>query len=174
MKSFFLTLLFCSVAVSASASAQEWRKDLPQAQLLGSGEFTWWGLSIYTAKLWHPHTNFNADEDFALEITYHKNISRERFVDASIDEMKRLQGNKLTPELIQTWRNYMQKSFVDVKPGDQLIGVKLAKRGVRFYNKEKLISEINDEPFTQAFFGIWLDPRSKDQDLRSRILGKTK
>lgn len=174
MKLFFAISLLCITSLCNSAYAQEWRKELPQAQLAGAGEFTWWGLSIYTAKLWHAQTNFNADEDFALEITYHKNISRERFVEASIDEMKRLQGAKLSPEILQTWRAYMQKSFVDVKPGDQLIGVKLAKRGCRFYSKEKLISEINDEAFAQSFFAIWLDPRSKDQDLRSRILGKLK
>lgn len=174
MKFFLTSLLLFASALSTTASAQEWRKDLPNAQLLGSGEFTWWGLSIYTANLWHTQKNFNAEEDFALELTYHKNISRERFVDASIDEMKRLQGEKITKEVLQTWRVYMQRSFVDVKPGDQLIGVKLAKRGCRFYSKERLISQIDDEAFAQAFFSIWLDPRSKDQDLRARILGKTK
>lgn len=168
----FIFAIFC--IVTPWVAAQEWRKDLPQAQILGSGEFTWWGLSIYTASLWHSSSKFNPDEDFALEITYHKNISRDRFVEASIDEIKRLQGSKLTTEQLQTWRTYMQKSFVDVKPGDQLIGVKLAKRGCRFYSKEKLISEINDEAFAQAFFAIWLDSRSKDQDLRARILGKSK
>ena len=174
VKAIGLLIVLISFILPVSVKAQEWRKDVPQAQLLGSGEFTWWGLSIYTAKLWHGQTTFNPDQDFALELTYHKNISRDRFVDASIDEIKRLLGNKLTPELAQLWRSYMQKSFVDVKPGDQLIGVKLANRGCRFYSREKLISEINDEAFAHAFFSIWLDPRSKDQDLRARILGKTK
>ncbi|WP_222611092.1 chalcone isomerase family protein [Undibacterium nitidum] len=174
MKTIGSIIILISLIFNAPAKAQEWRKDIPQAQLLGSGEFTWWGLSIYTAKLWHGQNSFNVDDDFALELTYHKNISRDRFVDASIDEIKRLQGSKLTPEQLQLWRSYMQKSFVDVKPGDQLIGVKLAKRGCRFYSREKLISEINDEAFAQAFFSIWLDPRSKDQDLRARILGKAK
>lgn len=152
--------------------AQEWRKDIPDAKLAGSGEFTWWGLSIYTAKLWHSPPSFDPQQDFALEITYNKSISRSRFVDASVDEMKRIMGSRFTSVLEQQWRVYMDKSFLDVKPGDQLIGVKLRGKGCRFYSRDRLISEIADEEFAQAFFAIWLDPRSRDQELRARILGK--
>ncbi|WMW82474.1 chalcone isomerase family protein [Undibacterium cyanobacteriorum] len=162
------------LSVSIPSFAQEWRKDLPEAKVAGSGEFTWWGLSIYSARLWHAGSNFDTTQDFALEITYNKSISRTRFVDASIDEMKRIMGTKLTPGLEQQWRAYMEKSFVDVKPGDQLIGVKLRGKGCRFYSRDRLISEIADEDFAQAFFAIWLDPRSRDQELRSRILGMKK
>lgn len=162
------------LSMSAPGMAQEWRKDLPEAKIAGSGEFTWWGLSIYTARLWHNSSSFDVMQDFALEITYNKSISRARFVDASIDEMRRIMGAKLTPSLEQQWRAHMEKSFVDVKPGDQLIGVKLRGKGCRFYNRERLISEIADEDFAQAFFAIWLDPRSRDQELRARILGSKK
>lgn len=166
--------LILLLSISIPGLAQEWRKDLPEVKVAGSGEFTWWGLSIYTARLWHTGSSFDAAQDFALEITYNKSISRTRFVDASIDEMKRIMGGKLTTNLELQWRDYMEKSFVDVKPGDQLIGVKLRGKGCRFYSRERLISEIADEDFAQAFFAIWLDPRSRDQELRTRILGTKK
>lgn len=170
-----ILLLCCTLFLASFSSlsqAQEWRKDLPDAKLVGSGEFTWWGLSIYTAKLWHSTPSFDPNQDFALELTYNKSISRSRFVDASIDEMKRIMGNRFTTSLEQQWRAYMDKSFVDVKPGDQLIGVKLRGKGCRFYSRDRLVNEIADEEFAQAFFAIWLDPRSRDQELRARILGK--
>ena len=161
------------------AQADVWRKDLPQAKLVGSGEFSWWGLSIYSAKLWQESGTvgtviFNPQQSFALEITYHKSISRERFVDTSIDEISRLHGTSFNAEQMQQWRSYMNKAFTDVKSGDQLIGVHVPQFGCRFYSQSKLLAEIPDEKFSNAFFSIWLDPRSKDRQLRANLIGQTK
>jgi hypothetical protein len=169
-----LTAICCS---ALSAQADVWRKDLPQAKLVGSGEFSWWGLSIYSAQLWQEldvkSTAFNPQQSFALEITYHKSISRERFVDTSIDEIKRLHGDSFNAEQLQQWRSYMAKAFTDVKSGDQLIGVHLPQFGCRFYSQSKLLAEIPDEKFSKAFFSIWLDPRSKDSQLRAKLTGQS-
>jgi len=163
-------------ASAMSAQADVWRKDIPQAKLIGSGEFSWWGLSIYSARLWQEtevkNTTFNPQQGFALEITYHKSISRERFVDTSIDEIKRLHGDNFNQEQLQQWRSYMAKAFTDVKSGDQLIGVHVPQFGCRFYSQSKLLAEIPDEKFSKAFFSIWLDPRSKDKQLRAKLMGQ--
>ncbi|MFZ6800206.1 chalcone isomerase family protein [Undibacterium sp. Di24W] len=168
------TVVICS---ALSAQADVWRKDLPQAKLVGSGEFTWWGLSIYSARLWQESgispITFNPQQSFALEITYHKSISRERFVDTSIDEIKRLHGDSFNAEQMQQWRSYMAKAFTDVKIGDQLIGVHIPQFGCRFYSQSKLLAEIPDEKFSKAFFSIWLDPRSKDNQLRTKLTGQS-
>lgn len=167
--------LICCTAFCAQADV--WRKDIPQAKLIGSGEFSWWGLSIYSAKLWQePGASatviFNPQQSFALEITYHKSISRERFVDTSIDEISRLHGASFSAEQMQQWRSYMAKAFTDVKSGDQLIGVHVPQFGCRFYSHSKLLAEIPDEKFSNAFFSIWLDPRSKDRQLRAKLMGQ--
>jgi hypothetical protein len=175
MKNILRAGIFCIACMTNfSVSATEWRKEMPMAKLIGSGEFTWWGLSIYTAKLWQETSSFNPQEKFSLEITYHKTISRDRFVETSIDEIKRLHGSKFSPETLAQWRLHMQKSFTDVKSGDQLIGVSVPNYGCRFYSNKKLIAEIPDEKFAAAFFSIWLDTRSKDSDLRRHLLGQEK
>nr|WP_315477313.1 chalcone isomerase family protein [uncultured Undibacterium sp.] len=175
-----LTKLITATAIicaAFSAQADVWRKDLPQAKLVGSGEFTWWGLSIYSARLWQESgispMAFNPQQSFALEITYNKSISRERFVDTSIDEIKRLHGDSFNSEQMQQWRSYMAKAFTDVKNGDQLIGVYIPQFGCRFYSQSKLLAEIPDEKFSKAFFSIWLDPRSKDSQLRTKLTGQS-
>lgn len=165
-------LLIC-LSVINSSYAEIWRKEIPDAKMIGSGEFSWWGLSIYTAKLWQRSGNFQANDIFALEITYHKSISRERFVNTSIEEIKRLHGDQYSSAQLQQWRGHMEKAFTDVRTGEQLIGVYLPKIGCRFYNQRALLAEINDESFAQAFFSIWLDPRSKDLNLRKQLLGQT-
>lgn len=172
-----LMLLF-SLSVSASAAAQVWKHHLPQAKMLGAGEFRWWGFSIYTARIWQqtPNKDGGLDQNasFALEITYNKSISRDRFVDSSIDEIKRLHGDKFNADKLKLWRQYMEKAFIDVKPDDQLIGVYLPGIGCRFYSQQYLLAEIPDETFANAFFSIWLDPRTKDSNLRQQLLGNNK
>lgn len=68
----------------------------------------------------------------------------------------------------------MEKAFIDVKSGDQLIGVYLPGTGCRFYSQQTLLAEIPDESFANAFFSIWLDPRTKDNNLRQQLLGNNK
>ena len=166
-------LALAMVLSSSAAHAQTalWQQDLPQAKVLGSGDLRWFGLYIYSAKLWSESATFDVKSRFALELTYQRNISRERFVDTSIDEIKRLRGDAVNAEVLQRWRLHMEKAFTDVKAGDQLIGVNLPKIGCRFYNREKLLAEIKDTEFADAFFSIWFDPRSKDSELRKKLTG---
>lgn len=157
--------------LSGGAHANVWRQEMPQAKLIGSGELRWFGLRIYSAKLWSETLRFDPKASFALELTYQRNITRERFVDTSIDEIKRLRGDTLSPEILQRWRLHMEKAFTDVKSGDQLIGVFIPQVGTRFYSSDKLLAEIRDGDFSDAFFAIWFDPRSKDSDLRKNLMG---
>lgn len=38
--------------LTALSEAADWRAELPAAQRLGVGEFSWFGLRLYTAQLW--------------------------------------------------------------------------------------------------------------------------
>lgn len=173
MRKFINKLVLAFVLSSSAVLAQAalWQQDLPQAKVLGSGDLRWFGLHIYSAKLWTESLTFDAKASFALELTYQRNISRERFVDTSIEEIKRLRGDTITSEILQRWKTHMEKAFTDVKSGDQLIGVHLPKIGCRFYSRDKLLAEIKDTEFADAFFSIWFDPRSKDSGLRKQLTG---
>lgn len=173
MRKFFsrIAVILALGVLHVSAYAALWQQDLPQAKLIGSGDLRWFGLHIYSAKLWAESASFDPKASFALELTYQRNITRERFVDTSVDEIKRLYGNSISHEVLQRWRSHMEKAFTDVKPGDQLIGVHLPKIGCRFYSRDKLLAEIKDTDFADAFFAIWFDPRSKDSGLRKQLTG---
>jgi hypothetical protein len=167
-----LVMLFALGALQANALAADWRDDVPQAKLMGSGDLRWFGFHIYSARLWSDAAVFDQKQRFALELTYQKNISREQFVDTSLDEIKRLNGDSISQEVLQRWKKYMETAFTDVKNGDQLIGVYLPKIGCRFYSRNKLLGEFKDMDFANAFFAIWFDPRSKDSGLRKRLTGE--
>lgn len=159
------------LCMSIPTQAAVWHDDLPQAKVIGSGDFRWFGLRIYTAKLWSEQPRFDLNTPFALELTYHRSISREQFVARSLDEIERLFGTRYSADTLKRWEGEMQRAFTDVKAGDQLIGVFIPNEGSRFYSRNQLLANIRDPEFAKAFFAIWFDPRSKDQDLRAQLLG---
>jgi hypothetical protein len=164
-------VLLAGWSVIKPSQAAGWRDDLPQASLLGSGELRWFGLRIYQIALWSGQRPFDPAQPFALELTYQRSISRERLVEVSLDEMRRLFGERYSEAQFKQWQTVMRDAFIDVKAGDQLIGVSLPGIGCRFYNQERLLAEVRDVEFARAFFAIWLDPRSKDAQLRQHLMG---
>ena len=147
-------------------------------QLQGTGALRFFGLKAYDANLWvasaaptTPTVNpAVAKSQFALEIVYNTNIRGEEIVNVSLLEMSRLR--KLSNEQISGWTAAMKKTFPNVVAGDRLTGVYLPSAGTRFFLNGKLVSEINDPAFGDAFFAIWLDEKTKRGELRRLLLGQ--
>ncbi|MTW11151.1 hypothetical protein GM658_11100 [Pseudoduganella eburnea] len=150
-----------------------WRDEVPDALVVGRGEMRWLGFRIYRAVLWGDRQPFDPGSKFALQLTYYRSISRDRLVNTSMDEMRRI-GSAPRDEVGQTrWRSLLQGAFVDVQPGDQLTGVSIPGYGMRFYHGEKQLADISDPVLAKAFFDIWLNEKSRDPELRSQLLGKS-
>ncbi|NYT60785.1 chalcone isomerase family protein [Alcaligenaceae bacterium] len=148
----------------------DWRDALPDAQLCGQGEFRKYGFDIYEAQLWGPCISEPLDAAFALQLTYHRTISRQKIVESSLDEMKRLAVAPVSEATLEHWRALLEQAFVDVKPGDSLTGVYLPDSGVRFFMGAQLTAEIKDTAFARTFFRIWLDPDTQAPELRKNLL----
>jgi hypothetical protein len=160
------TLLSWPVQAQAS-----WREQLPAAELVGEGTLRYFGLRIYDARLWSAAADFDPQKAFALELTYHRSISRDALVETSMDELRRLADASISEAQLLDWQTQMNHAFVDVEPGQRITGVFLPGEGARFYVGERLQHEVRDAQFARAFFAIWLDPRSRDRGLRARLLG---
>ncbi|AKZ61556.1 periplasmic protein [Herbaspirillum hiltneri N3] len=173
-RSLVTCLLLAATWSAGAAQAAGWRDDLSQAHLQGSAGLRWFGLKIYDAALWSGTTPFDPAQPFALELTYRRSISRTRIVQTSMDEIRRLFGDRYSEEQLQRWEADMMRAFVDVNEGDQLTGVYLPGVGCRFYSRTRLLAEVRDAEFARAFFAIWLDPRTRDTQLRDRLLGAEK
>ncbi|WP_448632416.1 MULTISPECIES: chalcone isomerase family protein [Pseudomonas fluorescens group] len=161
----------CLMLTVMASAAADWRTTLPTAQRLGEGDFTWFGLRLYTARLWTAGPVQDWNQPFALELLYHRSISRETLVQASLEEMQRLGPDSVTAQSVEAWTQAMQAAFVDVRPGMRITGLYLPGKGCRFYVDGKLSHEVADPVFARAFFAIWLDPRARDLQLRQRLLG---
>lgn len=140
--------------------------------LQGSGVLRFFGFKAYDAHLWRtaagPNPLFNKSV-FALEIDYNTAIKGEEIVNVSLIEMARLRNPSAAQ--VASWTKDMQRSFPSVKAGDRLTGVFLPKQGVRFFLNGRLLSEVNDIAFGEAFFAIWLDEGTKRAELRRALLG---
>lgn len=162
--------LMILLLVSGPALAR-WQEVLPGAHLLGGGDLRVFGFRVYTARLWSTDTPLNGDIPFALELTYHRDITREELVEASIDEIKRTSPRPVSEEQLVKWQAQMAQAFVDVQAGSKITGVYLPGREARFYVGEKLQHVVQDPQFAKAFFDIWLSPKTRNPELREQLLG---
>lgn len=148
-----------------------WRADLPDARRVGAGTFRWWGLRVYDVALWTADGRFDADRPHVLDLTYHVAVSRERFVDTSLDEMRRGAGTPPDAATLERWRAALADAFPDVAAGDRLAGLHRPGEGCRFYDARRERKRVDDAGFAAAFFGIWLGPRPRDAALQRALLG---
>lgn len=167
-----LTALCLAWMTSAQAIPEAARALAPDWTVLGQGEMRWFGLRLYSAELWSSRARFDAEQPFALRITYARRFEGKRLSSASIDEMRRI-GYQDAAQLAR-WRQTMNRVFPDVAEGDVLTGVYLPERGAAFYLGPRLLAEVEDAEFARAFFGIWLDPRTREPGLRQQLLGQGK
>lgn len=170
---FLLQASLCLLLMHSAGVSARWQDQLPAAQLLGSGDFRFFGLRVYKAELWAATLPLNKTTPFALQLRYHRTISRERLVQASLDEMTRLAASAPTTSVQSGWRQALQRSFEDVQPGDAITGVFLPDQGVQFYVGARASHNVIDPLFAQAFFAIWLDPQTRAPKLREQLLGLT-
>jgi hypothetical protein len=147
----------------------------------GEGEMRWFGLSIYSARLWTPAGEPlpglasvatgqpSLNHAFALELTYSRDIPGSSLVDTSIDELKRLGARDA--DTLRRWRDALAVVFPDVRVGEKIVGIREPAGGAAFYHQERLTGRLADPDLASAFFGIWLDPRTREPKLRARLLG---
>jgi hypothetical protein len=141
---------------------------LPGAKQAGHGRLTWLGLHVYDARLYVSGQGMRPSAPFALALRYARDFKGARIAESSADEMRRLGfGDEAD---LRRWRDAMSALFPDVKRGDELTGVAVPGRGAVFFHNGQRLGEIDDPAFAQAFFAIWLDPRTRAADLRRELL----
>lgn len=168
---FAVCIMTNSYAADTAAPAHI-QRELAPAYLSGQGSFRWFGLKIYDAQLWVGEQGYNSAmperSKFALDLRYARSLQGRKIAEASRDEIQKL-GLGNTQQLAE-WQSRMEQIFPDVIEGTHLTGVYLPNSGARFYLDGKTIGEIMDPAFAQAFFSIWLAPKTTAPQLRTALL----
>ena len=164
MKRLILLALFFAATVQALPDAL--RSEAMGLRQWGSGEMRWFGFSLYRATLWVAGESPESSTT-ALQLDYLRDIPRERLVQTSLDEMRRLGADEAQ---LTRWESDLRRVFPDVKEGESIVGVHYPGRGARFYHQGQATGEISDAEFARRFFAIWLDPASRSPSLRAALL----
>jgi hypothetical protein len=165
-----MPLMLIQAALADRPLPQSLLREAPDLKLLGSGEMRWFGLHLYDATLWSSGQPWSPKQVFALDLMYAREISSRRLVESSIAEMRRL-GIK-DEEKLARWAGSMSQVFPDVKKDERIVGVHLPGKGASFYHQGRPTGTIEDVEFSDMFFAIWLDPRTREPTLRKALLGE--
>jgi hypothetical protein len=145
---------------------------LRQPRVAGEGRLRWFGLQIYDARLFVTPDGVDIERwtrtPFALELRYARKLQGEDIAQASLKEMVRMGFG--TEAQRTGWLETMRRLFPDVIAGDRLTGVHLPEGRAVFYRNDTRIGRVEDRQFVEAFFAIWLDPRTVAPDLRRSLL----
>ncbi len=130
----------------------------------------YFGLRIYTIRLWTRHGVFYADQPFALELEYAMRFSGHDIVARTLQEMRH-QGRQDETQLAR-WSLDMHQILPDVHAGDRLIGIALPGQEAQFYLDSRALGSVRDPAFVRAFFDIWLAPSTSAPDVRLALLSR--
>lgn len=177
-KAIICTLLLAGGALAAGTSTAA-RSAVPLDELseIGSGELRWFGMEVYAARLLSGTGRFETSGEtgpLALEITYRRNISRERLLHTTAREWGRL-GTELglnDRARAAGWLSELGEIWPDVGPGDRIVAFVEPDGATRFYGNDAFLGAVTDPRFGPAFLGIWLHPDTRAADLRARLLGE--
>ncbi len=160
-------LLMVQLSAHASIAAVP---ELPQLKLVGAGQLSWWGMTVYDASLYAPDGAYRPDRPHAIKITYQFNFSQDQLARKSLEEIERMFG--AAPDREAVFKR-LKSVFRDVTKGDHIVGVHYPGRGADFYSEKVLLGRIEAADLAKAFFSIWLNPKTSEPDLRAQLLGYT-
>ncbi len=169
LKAFFLGLVvsFSGVTIASNAHNQSLvTKNISQVESLGQGRMTYWGFTLYDAKLF---ASKEPKGGIALDIHYLRKFESKALVKQTLEELKNL-GVSDTQRA--EWADPLAKAFKTVQEGDSITAIKKPQGSTQFFYNGQFVSEISGESFSQAFFGIWLHPKTSAPQLRKVLLGQ--
>ncbi len=162
--------LVASFPASAVVLPPSVQAQYPELDHVGGGEMRWLGFKLYDAALWASARGEAAvGGAHVLSIRYARAISSERLVSVSLDEMRRL---GVTDEArLARWGEALAAALPSVAAGDTLAALHRPGEGALFWHQGRPSGEIRDPELARAFFAIWLDPRTREPQLRAQLLG---
>jgi len=139
-----------------------------QFSMVGSGQLTWWGMTVYDVVLYAPEGTYRPETPHSLEITYRFSFTQAQLASRSLEEIERLYGKRSNREAVLA---QFRSVFPDVAPGDRITALHRPGEGADFYRGNVPLGRIADAGLAADFFSIWLDPGTSNPGLRSQLLG---
>ncbi len=114
-------------------------------------------------------TNVLSDIPKRLEINYLRSIKAAQIIEIGEETLAR----QVSPEEMPALRDRLatiHRWYEDVKAGDQYTLTYVPGYGSELALNGRVLGRIEGADFAQAYFGIWLDPRTRYQEFRATLL----
>jgi hypothetical protein len=161
-----------SLSVMPSRANDALWQQTSQFKVVGQGHFKYLFWSVYDAQLTSSDGNFQSvaqNKPLALTLTYQREISRDDFVEATLDQWRHLYGDLSAAQ--HQWGELLKQIWRDVRHGDTLSCVVDEQGHAYFYLNKQSLGDIKDPLFSEQFLAIWLDERTSAPSLRRQLLG---
>jgi len=160
-------LLLLGLACGAGFNAAA----VPELTTVGEGSYRYMFWQLYDARLASENgkfENYQQSAPLLLELTYKRDITRQQFIDATVDEWQKLGHSSKAQQ--QQWAQQLQSLWQDVKKGDTLGALLQDDGSVKFYLNGAETGVLEDTAFGTAFFDIWLHPDTSAPKLRRQLI----
>jgi chalcone isomerase-like protein len=142
----------------------------PGLHPLGKGSHSWFGVHLYDATLWVVGATWSFNEPHALELEAGRTITSTTLTSAAMDEMRGLKVGTTAER--DRWSVQMARVMPPIRKGDRVVVFTMPVGKTVVFLNDTEHGEIDDPAFGQALFKIWLDPQSRNQPLRRKLLNQ--
>jgi len=168
-----LSVLIFSVSFAHAIQPQASKEVLRYIEkpvLSGKGLLSFFLFDVYDIALWVEQKPWNYEQQFALSIHYKRNITRQEFIDTSIDELKNYYP--FSKEVEKRYRDVLSNIMPSVSVNDRISAIYTKEKTLAFYKNGSHIGTIENKEFARMYVQIWLHPKVRYRDLRNALLGK--
>mgnify|MGYP003395186293 CR=1 FL=1 len=123
-------------------------------------------IHVYDATLWSD-TGGWSKAPYALAIKYDMSFTADELADRTYDEMKRVSDQP--DATLKQYADQLRTIFPNVKSGDRITALQQDAGTTLFYSNGKAIGKVSNPSFAQAFFGIWLSPKSSEPEMQQQL-----
>ena len=167
--------IFASLAISlvpfaalAMDKPPEIAASIQAGAPVGSAELHKLLFHVYDASFWSDH-GATVKPPYALSIVYDMDFQKEDLIGRTVKELKHV--SSLPDAALQGYATQLATMWPDIYSGDRLTAYSADAKQTVFYTNGKKTGVIADAAFTQAFFGIWLSPKTSEPEMRKELLG---
>ncbi len=162
-------LLAGVVPVSAIAQGSAVSSVLNQPVSTGTAPFRWLGFKLYDATLYtEGGARFAWSRPAALELDYVRRIPRQKLVNATMDELERLEGDRSDRAAIEA---ALLSCFNDVQPGDRFTATASSANRVDLWFNDAPACTLAFTDIRKRFLSIWLSDQSRSASMTRRLKG---
>lgn len=135
-------------------------------QKRGEATFRWLGIPIYEARLFTPSgADLNWQDDFALELTYLRKISRDTLVESTLTEMQRIGAN--APALAR-----LANCYRDVTSGDRFQAITRGADEIRFQFNGLDVCTLTHPDIKAGFMAVFLGENTRSARFTRNLRGE--